>query len=109
MPLTLPLFRGSKAQTPSAAELLAQARELQQASRLGEAEIAAEQALARQERAVGPHDRSLVPYLLACAGIAYQRHGWRLGRPFYDRAQALRGPSPRRGPRPGGAPAPARA
>lgn len=106
MPLSLPLFRSAKAQTPSAAELLAQAREHQQAGRLGEAETAAEQALARHERAVGPRDPSLVPYLLLCAGIAYQRHGWRLGRPFYDRAQALRGPAPRPRVRP--APAGAR-
>lgn len=95
MPFTLPLFRKALVSTPSAAELLAQARDLQQAGRLAEAETAAEQALARHERGVGPHDPSLVPYLLACAGIAYQRHGWRLGRPFYDRAQALRGPAPR--------------
>lgn len=103
MPLTLPLFRKALAPTPSAAELLVQARDLQQAGRLGEAETAAEQALARQERSVGPRDPSLVPYLLVCAGIAYQRHGWRLGRPFYDRAQALRGPAPRPRVRPAAA------
>ena len=95
MPLSLPLFRKVNAHTPGAAELLAQARELQAERRLAEAEIAAEQALARQERAVGHRDPSLVPYLLLCAGIAYQRRGWMHGRHFYDRAQALRGPAPR--------------
>ncbi len=108
MPLTLPLFRKAKVQTPSAAELLAQARDHQKEGRLGEAESAAELALARHERLVGARDPSLVPYLLTCAGIAYQRHGWRVGRPFYDRAQALRGPAPRRGPRSSGELAPAR-
>jgi len=108
MPLTLPLFRKAKVETPSAAALLAEARDLQQRGRLGEAEAAAEQALARHERLVGPRDPSLVPYLLACAGVAYQRHGWRLGRPYYDRAQALRGPAPRRGPRASGELAPQR-
>ena len=57
----------------------------------------------RQERAVGHRDPSLVPYLLLCAGVAFQRHGWGAGRPFYDRAQLLRGPAPRR--RAPGAPA----
>jgi hypothetical protein len=95
MPLSLPLFRKLRAHTPGAAELLALARELQSEGRLGEAEVTAVQALAQKERAVGHRDPSLVPYLLLCAGVAYQRHGWGAGRPFYDRAQALRGPAPR--------------
>ncbi len=96
------LLRRSTPPPATPAQLLARARSLQGAERLEEAEAAADEALALQERAVGKSHAALVPYLLVLAGILFRRYGWTAGRPLYERAQVLRGPAPKR-PRPGAA------
>jgi hypothetical protein len=97
--MRLPIFRKTSAPAPGgpqAADLLARARELQAAGKLDEAETLADRALELQERRVGGQHAALVPYLLVQAGILFRRYGWGAGRPFYERAQALRGEKPPR-------------
>lgn len=90
------LLRRTTPPPANPAQLLARARALQGAERLEEAEAAADEALALQERTVGKSHAALVPYLLVLAGILFRRYGWTAGRPLYDRAQVLRGPAPQR-------------
>jgi hypothetical protein len=79
---------------PSAEQLVARARALHAEARFVEAVETAERALARREAEAGPHDPSLVPYLLTLAGLLYLTAGWNVARAHYERAERLRGPRP---------------
>ena len=77
---------------PARAELLlVRAQERRAQGELVEAQLLAREALEQGVRAHGELHAALVPFLLVYAGLLNQCLGWAAGKPFYDRAQRLRG------------------
>lgn len=80
-----------KADPSEARELLAEAQSRRSRGDLAGAQSVAKQALELGVQAHGERHRALVPFLLVYAGLLHQSLGWAAGKPFYDRAQRLRG------------------
>ncbi len=74
-----------------AEELLARAQEVRAKGDLVAAQTLAKEALDHGQRALGERHPALVPFLLVYAGLLNQCQGWAAGKPFYDKAQRLRG------------------
>lgn len=74
-----------------AEELLARAQEVRAKGDLVAAQSLAQEALDQGQRALGERHPALVPFLLVYAGLLNQCQGWAAGKPFYDKAQRLRG------------------
>jgi len=85
-----------------ARELLAEAQALRAQGDLANASEVAKAALDEGTQAHGERHPALVPFLLVYAGLLNQVRGWAAGKPFYERAQRLRGAmGPGRPGRPG--------
>ncbi len=80
-----------KADPVRAEQLLVRAQERRAQGELVEAQLLAKEALDQGVRAHGDRHAALVPFLLVYAGLLNQCLGWAAGKPFYDRAQRLRG------------------
>lgn len=74
-----------------AEQLLAHAQEVRSQGDLAAAQTLAKEALDHGVRAHGERHPALVPFLLVYAGLLNQCQGWAVGKPFYDKAQRLRG------------------
>ncbi len=74
-----------------AEELLHRAQELRATGDLAGARNMAKEALDQSLRAHGERHPALVPFLLVYAGLLNQCQNWAAGKPFYERAQHLRG------------------
>ena len=74
-----------------AKELLAEAQALRARGDLANAQEVAKAALDEGTQAHGERHPALVPFLLVYAGLLNQVKGWSAGKPFYERAQRLRG------------------
>ncbi|MBP9145359.1 MAG: hypothetical protein KBF21_00355 [Thermoanaerobaculia bacterium] len=88
---TAPRAERKTADPAHAEALLQRAQELRAAGDLIAAQTLAEEALHQSLRAHGERHAALVPFLLVYAGLLNQCQGWAAGKPFYDRAQRLRG------------------
>lgn len=71
--------------------LLAEAQQCRVKGDLAGAQALAKQALDEGVQAHGDRHAALVPFLLVYAGLLHQSLGWGAGKPYYDRAQRLRG------------------
>ena len=74
-----------------AKELLAEAQALRARGDLANAQEVARAALDEGTQAHGERHPALVPFLLVYAGLLNQMRGWAAGKPFYEKAQRLRG------------------
>ena len=72
-------------------DLLARAQEIRAAGDFETARSLAKAALDQSLRAHGERHPALVPFLLVYAGLLNQCQNWAAGKPFYERAQHLRG------------------
>ncbi len=77
--------------TPLAEELLARAQERRAVGDLDTARRLAKAALDQSLQTMGERHPALVPFLLVYAGLLNQCQNWAAGKPFYERAQHLRG------------------
>ena len=71
--------------------LLSRAQQSRAAGDLDTARRLAEAALDQSLRAYGERHPALVPFLLVYAGLLNQCQNWAAVKPFYERAQHLRG------------------
>ena len=91
-PKETPAKSGLKPGDPVRAEqLLNRAQEVRAKGDLAAAQTLAKEALDQGVRAHGERHPALVPFLLVYAGLLNQCQGWAAGKPFYDKAQRLRG------------------
>jgi hypothetical protein len=74
-----------------AEELLSRAQESRASGDLAAAQALAKEALDLGLRVHGERHAALVPFLLVYAGVLNQLLGWAAGKPFYEKAQRLRG------------------
>ena len=74
-----------------AEQLLNRAQEVRAKGDLVAAQTLAKEALDQGQRAHRDRHPALVPFLLVYAGLLNQCQGWAVGKPFYDKAQRLRG------------------
>ena len=74
-----------------AEQLLNRAQEVRAKGDLVAAQTLAKEALDQGQRDHRDRHPALVPFLLVYAGLLNQCQGWAAGKPFYDRAQRLRG------------------
>jgi hypothetical protein len=74
-----------------AEQLLHRAQEVRAKGDLVAAQTLAKEALEQGQRAHGERHPALVPFLLVYAGLLNQCQGWAAGKPFYEKAQRLRG------------------
>ncbi|MEO8275110.1 MAG: hypothetical protein ABI639_02765 [Thermoanaerobaculia bacterium] len=74
-----------------AEELLTRAQASRAQGDLVAARSLAREALDLGERVHGERGLALIPFLLVYAGVLNQCLGWAAGKPFYERAERLRG------------------